>query len=424
MEDPQELKDLSKKELIKIILDLQRRLLAYENTHTPPSQQRRYPKREPTGNPVGAPEGHKGVTRKTPEPTESKTLHLDNCPNCNNTLKLKCIKTKIIEELPNLQPLRIIKFFIPHYYCKDCNKEIIPIDPELPKQGNLGNNLQAQISLMRYEDRLPIRKIANTLNRQYNLQLTPATILDVTRRVADTLTPKYNEIKKEILKSPAINADETGAKLNGKKHWLWMFMSLHSVFFLLRQRREHKVVKEVLGENYQGILTCDGLKQYQKVVKKIQRCWAHLLREAKFFAQKHEGQARITYNSLCELFKEIKKVTTKTPMEIREKIHYNCIKKMQLFIGIANKCKQLKKLAVTMENGIEHWFTCILHPEIEPTNNRAERELREFVVQRKIFGTFRSEKGLRTTEVIMSLLSTWRLRRLNTYDMLRASLSS
>ena len=424
MNEPQELKNLTKEELIGIILDLQKRLLAYENAHTPPSQQRRYPRREPTGTPPGASIGHKGVTRKTPEPTETKTLHLDKCPDCNNALKLKCIKEKIIEEIPEPQPLRVIKFLIPHYYCKNCNKEIIADDSELPKQGNLGNNLQAQISLIRYEDRLPIRKIANTLNRQYNLQLTPATILDATRRVADSLAPEYNNIKKEISQSPFVNADETGAKLNGKSHWFWTFMNFRSVFFLLTRRREHKVVKEVLGENYQGILTCDGLKQYQKAVKNIQRCWAHLLREAKFLAQKHEEQAKTTYNSLCELFKEIKKVAIKTPNEIREKIYNNCIKKMQLFIGIANKYKHLRKLAVTMKNGLHQWFACILHPEIEPTNNRAERELREFVVQRKIFGTFRSEKGLRITEVIMSLLATWRLRNLNTYDMLRTSLSN
>ena len=410
--------------LIKKINELEKRLLAYENAHTPPSQQRGYPRREPTGNPPGASIGHKGVTRKTPEPTETKTLHLDKCPNCNNALGLKCIKKRIIEEIPNPQPLRIIKFLIPHYHCKNCNKEFIANDFELPKEGNLGNNLQTQISLMKYEDRLPIRKIANTLNRQYKLRLTPATIFDVTRRVADTLAPEYNNIKKEILQSPFINADETGAKLNGKKHWLWLFMNFKTVLFLLRKRREHQVVKEILGENYGGILTCDGLKQYQKVVKRIQRCWAHLLREAKFLTQKHEEQARTTYNSLCELFKEIKKVTIETPIEIREEIYNNCINKMQLFIGIANKYNYLRKLATTMKNGLHQWFTCILHPEIEPTNNRAERELREFVVQRKISGTFRSEKGLRITEIIMSLLATWRLRNLNTYDMLRASLSN
>jgi len=363
MKPQKELKRLNKEDLISIIIEqvniisklkekineLEKRLLAYENAHTPPSQQKGYPKRESTGNPPGAPIGHKGVTRETPEPTETKILNLKYCPDCHRLLgKEKRVEKRVIEELPNPQPLRVIKFLIPHYHCKNCNKEIIANDPKLPKQGNLGNNLQTQIALMKYEDRLPLRKIANTLNRQYNLQLTPATILDVTRRVADTLAPKYNNIKKEIPQSPFINADETGAKLNGKKYWFWLFMNFKSVLFLLRKRREHKVVKEVLGEYYKGILTCDGLKQYQKVVEIMQRCWAHLLRDAKFLAQKHEGQARTTYNSLCELFKETKKVTTEIPMKVREKIYNNCILLMQSFIGIAKSHKHLRKLAVTM----------------------------------------------------------------------------
>jgi len=367
MKIPQEYQGLSKRDLVRLLIHKDKEvqemklevqkiklelekitkiLLAYENAHTPPSQQRNYPKREKSNNKIGAPVGHKGVTRETPKPTETKKLSLSSCPNCSNKLgKPKRIERRIIEEISDPQPLRVIEFFIPHYHCTNCNKEIIANDPELPREGRLGNNLQAEITLMRYEDRLPCRKIIKTLKRKYkNIHLSPATILDVTRRVADTLTPNYGNIKQEILESLRVNADETGAKLNGKKHWLWLFINLNSVLFLLRKRRNHKVIIEVLGKEYHGILTCDGLKQYQKIVKIIQRCWAHLLREAKFLAQKHEGQARVTYNSLCELFEEIKKVTLKTPMKTRKKLHDNCIKKMQLFIRIADKYAEWQRI--------------------------------------------------------------------------------
>lgn len=434
MKIPPDFVGLSKREIIRRYLflearveELERRLLAYENAHTPPSKQKgHYPKREKVEDAKrGAPEGHKGVTRKSPEPTESKSLQMEVCPDCGGLLgEPKRVERRVIEELPDPQPLRVIEFFVPHYHCSYCNKEVIASDSELPSEGNLGNNLQAQITSMKYEDRLPYRKIAEVLNRQYGLRLSPGTIFDVTRRVSDKLAPQYEEIKQEIPESSALNADETGAKLEGKKYWLWVFMSMTSVLFLLRQKRDSKVVKETLGEDYQGILTCDGLKQYATVVKRIQRCWAHLLREAKFLAQKHEGQARNLYNSLCEIFKTIKKITTETPMHIREKTHNDCIKKMQSFIGYANKYSELKRLATTIQNGIRQWFTCVLHPEIEPTNNRAEREIREFVIQRKISSTFRSEKGLRITETIMSLLATWKLRGLNTHTMLRVALSS
>jgi len=433
MKIPPHLEGVSKRDLIRqnLILEsrideLEKRLLAYENAHTPPSKQRHYPKREKKeGAKLGAPKGHKGVTRKTPEPTESKTLSLDCCPHCKNQLgKPKSIEKRIIEEIPDPQPLRIIEFLIPHYHCTHCDNEVVPTDSELPKEGRLGNNLQAQIALMKFEDRLPNRKVANTLNRQYNLQLTPATILDVTRRVSDQLSGLYNNIKEEVRNASRLNADETGAKVNGLKHWFWVFMSLTAVLFCLRRKRDHKVVIEAVGEDYGGILTCDGLKQYPKVVKRIQRCWAHLIREAKFFAQKHEGQARLLYNSLCELFAKIKSVTVETTIEVRNKIFNDCIRDMQSYVNTAKSYTELTKFAGTIENGLQQWFTCVLHPEIEPTNNRAERELREFVVQRKIFGSLRSEKGMRITETIMSVLATWRIRDLNTYSMLRITLSS
>lgn len=405
--------------LKKKIEELEKRLLAYENAHTPPSQQRgerHYPKQEGSSGKRGAPEGHEGTTRPQPDPTETKTLSLHTCPDCGLPLgKATRVERRVIEELPDPQPVRILEFFIPHYACKTCQKEIIPTHPELPSAGRLGNNLQSQIVLAKYEDRLPHRKIASMLNRQHQLHLTPATILHTTARVADHLQPTYETIKTEIATSTRVNADETGAKLNGKKHWLWLFMTTTNVLFLFRKRREANVIKEVLGENYPGILTCDGLKAYAKIVKRIQRCWAHLLREAKFLAQKHEQQARTLYNSLCELFTHIKtKIIS----------HETGIKQMKTFLNIAKAYQELRKIAVLLENGLEHWFTCLLYPDVEPTNNRAEQTLREFVIQRKIYSTFRSETGPRTAETIMSVLATWKLKGLNPLTMLRLNLSS
>ena len=419
METPKELKVLSKKDLIQIILDLQKRLLAYENAHTPPSQQkggRHYPRPEDSSGKRGAPEGHEGTTRLIPDPTETKTLHLDTCPDCGLPLgKPKHIERRVIEELPEPKPLRVIEFFIPHYACKHCKKEIIATDAELPKSGRLGNNLQSEIVMMKYEDRLPYAKITSNLNRKYPLDLAPATPLNVTTRVAKQLDPEYQKIKHEIRTSNRTNADETGAKVEGKKWWLWLFMSATSVLFLFRKRREGKVIQEILGKNYQGILTVDGLKAYSTVVKHIQRCWAHLLREAKFLAQKHKGQSRVLYQSLCYLFEQVKQKTIDYTKAINE---------MKIILGIAKAYRELRKIAVLLENGLEFWFTCLLHKNVEPTNNRAERQLREFVIQRKIYSTFRSEQGPRTAEVLFSLLATWKLRGLNPLKELKATLSS
>ncbi|MBI4210394.1 MAG: transposase, partial [Candidatus Diapherotrites archaeon] len=70
----------------------------------------------------------------------------------------------------------------------------------------------------------------------------------------------------------------------------------------------------------------------------------------------------------------------------------------------------------------DHWFTFILHPEIEPTNNRAERGIRETVVQRKIYGCLRNQIGTRNHDVLTSLIATWEQRNLNPYTQLQQAL--
>ncbi len=442
MEIPQELKDLSKRDLIRLLLsereefrealynfrkeveELKRKLLAYENAHTPPSQRGKYPKREYSDNPVGAPQGHEGTTRPIPKPNKFETLEIKECPNCGKGLGGPIyIKKKIIEDIPEQQPLVITQFTVPHYFCNHCNAEVIPSHPDLPSEGRFGPNLQAQITLMKYEDRLPYRKIAKTLNRQYGLQLTPATVLDIIKRVSDKLQWIYEEIKKEIKNSMQVNADETGQKVQGKQYWNWVFVTITSILFVIRKSRGQKVVMEVLGKDYKGITGCDGWKPYPSCVKIIQRCWAHLLRESKWYMEQCGNEAKFLYDALCKMFNRIKRITVETPEKIRKETYDLCIKEMSMWIKRCKAYRELRKFSEKIENGLEHWFTCILHPEIEPTNNKAERALRESVIQRKISSLW-NEKGVRIKETIMSVLATWNLRGLNSYSMLRQTLSS
>jgi hypothetical protein len=54
-----------------------------------------------------------------------------------------------------------------------------------------------------------------------------------------------------------------------------------------------------------------------------------------------------------------------------------------------------------VKNGLGYWFTCLIHLFVEPTNNTAERALRELIVQRKIMGGLRREQGAHIMEVII-----------------------
>lgn len=147
-----------------------------------------------------------------------------------------------------------------------------------------------------------------------------------------------------------------------------------------------------------------------------------MLREAKWRAEKYEGQSRKIYIWLCDIFVKVRKARNYTKRGLTRAYNW-CTKQMKLCVNLCKNYTELRKFATKIENGFEHWFTCLLHPEIDSTNNKAERALRELVIQRKI-SKLRTEEGARITETIMSVLATWRLRGLNTYSVLRQTLSS
>jgi len=69
---------------------------------------------------------------------------------------------------------------------------------------------------------------------------------------------------------------------------------------------------------------------------------------------------------------------------------------------IHERAKHIRKI----KNGSDYWFTFIINPGVEPTNNRAERALRSHVVLRKILGTLLNGKGTSIHERIMTTLAT------------------
>ena len=107
----------------KRIAELERRLFAYENAHTPPSKSKNKPPKKESNGKLGAPKGHPKYERENPEPTGSVEYVEDTCPNC--TAKLgKPIKAEHIleEEIPEPQPIEVIEHRIIKRFCPHCQR--------------------------------------------------------------------------------------------------------------------------------------------------------------------------------------------------------------------------------------------------------------------------------------------------------------
>ena len=201
------------------IEELEHRLMKYENPHTPPSKDERSKEKvkvKKRGKPGRLP-GHEGTTRPQPVPDKTERVEIDRCPHCSARLGEPVkVERDIVEEIPEPQPEEVICYETLHYRCRKCGKRILSIHPDKPKSGRLGANAQVTITMMRYNARLPHRKIAEILGQNFTFPLTPATSWNVTKRVASHLKPSYEEIVRSLRDSPYIYVDETGFKVNGR----------------------------------------------------------------------------------------------------------------------------------------------------------------------------------------------------------------
>jgi transposase len=375
----------------------------------------------------GRPKGHIGQTRPKPKapdlilgPPKKHT-----CDHCKATLNEPVhVGHHIIEEIPNRQTRQVIDFLEFEYKCPSCNAYSSVRHPDCPSDGIFGVNALTQTTLMKFEERLPFEKVAQQMESQFGLSMTTASAFDITRRVSQYLRPQYFSILARVRAANIVNVDETGIKVDGKNHWLWTFVTQTDTLYVIRKSRGKKVLEEILGKDFDGYLGCDGWKSYANFTDKLQRCWAHLLREAQWISE-HCDEAKGLHPALKRLFGELTDfLVGDPPLRVRSKLVANGKRRLGYLLNKRYESKEAKRFVQKIRNGFDHWFTFLLVPGLEPTNNLAERALREPVVQRKIMGTLRNEKGTRIYETMMTLLATWKRQGFNTFDKMADCLTA
>ena len=262
------------------------------------------------------------------------------------------------------------------------------------------------------------------MENQFGLSMTAASALEITRRVSEYLRPEYEAIMERVRHARIVNVDETSEKVDGVNHWLWVFTTKTDTFFAIRNSRGKKVLLEVLGKDFEGYLGCDGWKSYSNFSGKLQRCWAHLLREAEWLAQQCE-ETKPLYLALKRLYAVLVAcLVGDPPLWQRKKLQLAAKRRLRYWLGKDYESLEARRFVWKVRNGFDYWFTFVLVLGLESTNNRVERALKESVVQRKIIGAFRNGKGTWIYETLMTLLASWKQRGLNPYEAMVESLTA
>ena len=429
----------------KQIADLERQLASRKknstNSSKPPSSDglagaqrprcssRKKSKRKPGGQP-----GHTGHNRPPVEnPDRIEEVLPQECKHCGTALpqgaaQRQTVGDVFLRQMLDLPPIIlpvVTEYQYPTLVCPCCQKGTrAPLRPEHTSE--TGERLTAVISYLISVRKMTRRDAQALLHDLFGVDISVGTVQKAWEETADAVEAPYTELAAALAAEPVLNCDETGSRTNGDKRWVWVLCAPWFVFYHIAGSRGVAVLVELLGEAFAGILCSDRCPTYLSYHRGLaQFCWAHLQRTLKGigeFAATGDAVhfARDMLSAVDRLFALWYRFRGEAgPGErllSRAELIQQSLPLQKAICRLAEQYLDSDDREVRNFAGAiyEHWdklFTFIEQEGVEPTNNVSERNLRLFVLIRKITYGNRSAKGEIALARLLTVTQTCKLQQ-------------
>ena len=162
----------------------------------------------------------------------------------------------------------------------------------------------------------------------------------------------------------------------------------------------------------------DDYNAYKSQFTEHQLCWAHFLRKAIAISLRNPDNRQykrfltelfVIYHDAVRISRD-GRLSVGRPAKIKllqARLRRICRRYGEL-VGKNDTSDDAKfvRLQNELVSNIEKLFVFVLHPEVESTNNRSERQARQEAMARKATRTSKTEKGARRRGIIMSVLAS------------------
>ena len=369
------------------------------------------------------------------------------CQVCGD--KLVPFAKKHITTRIKIIPERIfqVRYFRQLYKCVNCDKNGIKSNiqkaPDLTPAPVIQKGLpEAEMIAYVADSKFTLGEPLYRMEQHFKMQglyLSRTTMANWLIKSSKWLKPVISRFWEYAYSEPVLNADETtfrvlniDGKPIDKMGQMWVVCTgkvaeRKIALYTYRNNRTKSTAEELLG-NYTGIVQTDGYQGYGSGKYRHAGCWAHARR--KFVdsippGDVTESKAAIAVKLLDQVaalegMARKEHYSSEQLLELRQKAEKPILEKFYDFISelrpskgshlgtaIRYAKKQKEKLMMFLE-----------YPEVEMTNNLAERTVKPFVIDRKNFLFSASDKGAEATARFMSLIETAKRNGLNIFGYL------
>ncbi len=393
------------------------------------TQKKNSQKRKAGGQP-----GHKGTHRELipiEDVNEVIAYYPDKCEGCGQPLpqdeSANVIGDPFRWQVTEIEPIKAdVTEHQAHTTLCECGCQTSAKLPAEIVKSNFGPRFAAIIAYLTAVLHASRRGTCEFCITFLGIQIALGSIQNLLENTSEALAPIDEELKEALPEEPVLNADETG----WLDRWLWVFVAPAFIYFQVAKGRDHKVLVDVLGTVYNGILCVDRWGAYTKYHKGIfQFCWAHLKRDflgiLKIGQSIQSADAIFFGNTMEKLRKQLMAIWYQFKageISRSELIKQTCSTRyamkrcLKRYMQSQEKC--VRNLACKLFKRFDHLFTFIFYQGVDPTNNIAERGIRPAVQWRKICFGNRSDNGAVLTSRLLTITRTCWLQKRNPLEFL------
>ena len=407
------------------------------NSHKPPSSdivkppppaRRRGKKRR-----IGAQPGHPRHERPSFPPDQidqTRLYSLGHCPDCGGALKPGPKPARVVQQVELIEtPVIVTEHRALTYWCPKCLKvHHARLPAEVRAAGLVGTRLTALVGWLKGGAHCSYTTIQALLRDVLGVRLSTGQLARLVRKASAALDPAYAELHRALPSQARLNVDETGHKECGRKLWTWCFRAPGYTLFRIDPSRGSKVLVDVLGKEFDGVLGCDYFSAYRKYMGdlgvQVQFCLAHLIRDVKFLTTL-DGRTRKYGERMLAGLRRLFGVIHRRDRMGAERFQRALERERKGIVRAARHppwTREARNMAERFRRHGDAYFRFITTPGVEPTNNLAEQALRFVVIQRRMTQGTRGGAGRAWCERIWTAVATCRQQRRSVFDFLHRAL--
>jgi transposase len=357
-------------------------------------------------------------------------------------------------------------------YCQPQRPDIIsaPLAPALIPKGILAPSFLSEVLLLKFLYHVPLERI-RAMVRSAGLELSAGTLCGALEKLTPLFDPLYEAIQAQSRQAPLCLMDETRWEVfvqepNKGSHrwWLWVVVTHQSRLYIVAPSRSAAVPKAYFGYEpeearcrYEPMVVVDRYKAYAflKELLQLAYCWAHVRRDflqLRLGGQEDQAWADSWIERIANLYElNHQRLTLAKSQNCPEslpapfvELDPECMRSsgyaqadetLHHALGeVAQQCaqelaqKHLSRLRRKVLASLQtHWPGLTLfadHPQIPMDNNGAERAIRPGALGRKNYYGSASRWSAQLLAIMLTLLQTLVLHKINPRSYLTAYLQA